>query len=129
MKKFKFNKLVRHKIPIMMAKEGVYINSTILNEEEYVIKLKEKLFEETKEVMAAQSKDQLKEELADVLEVIYSLADASCIPFEEVEDKRVKKLQQNGSFSREYYINYIEVPLDNKKSLNFLRSRKYSSSK
>jgi len=121
--KFEFNKLIRHKIQGRMLSEGVTINSSVLSPEEYILKLKEKLFEEVGEVESAEKLNDLKTELADVLEVIYALASACKINFSEIEKARLEKREVNGEFMPNNYINYIEVEEHNTKVINYLRNK------
>ena len=76
MRKYSFNKLIRSKIPARMIEEGVVISSQKLKAAEYIMQLKQKIIEEANEVSNAQSQEELITELADVLEVIYAIADA-----------------------------------------------------
>ena len=121
--KFEFNKLIRHKIQDRMLSEGITVNSSVLSPEEYILKLKEKLFEEAGEVESAEKVNDLKTELADVLEVIYALASAYKINFSEIEKARLEKREVNGEFMHNNYINYIEVEKDNTKVINYLRNK------
>jgi len=64
-------KLVRDKIPMLIAQSGEMPLTRILEQEEYRSCLEAKLDEEVAEFHA----DQNAEELADILEVVYALAD------------------------------------------------------
>ncbi len=65
-------KLVRDKIPEIIASNGEIADIRILdNDEEYITRLIEKLGEEYREFL----EDRSIEELADMLEVIYAIAD------------------------------------------------------
>lgn len=121
--KFEFNKLIRNKIHERMPGEGVVVNSTTLNEAEYILKLKQKLLEEANEVTASQKIEDLVIELADVLEVIHTLALACEIDFKDIEQARFEKTEINGKFSTSNYINYIEVAEDNTKVINYLKDK------
>lgn len=90
----KYNKLVRDKIPeIIGRKEEVAITHTA-SDEEYWVKLKEKLKEEVEEFL----KDSNEGELADVLEVIYAIRDFKQIEAGALESLRKKKADERGSF-------------------------------
>jgi predicted house-cleaning noncanonical NTP pyrophosphatase (MazG superfamily) len=60
--------------------------------------LRLKLFEEAAEASRALTKGQLQEELADVLEVVYALADTNSIDRRKLERTRVAKLSDKGGF-------------------------------
>jgi predicted house-cleaning noncanonical NTP pyrophosphatase (MazG superfamily) len=81
------DKLVRDKIPAILTKQGITLTSHIAAAEEYQQALRQKLQEEVKEFLA----DENPEELADILEVIYALADNSGINQPELETIRTKK--------------------------------------
>ena len=123
MQKFEFNKLVRDKIPELMAQEGVIIHSRILSTTEYAEQLKQKLVEEAKEVAIASDDNQIKHELADVLEVINALCSMHKISIAEIEEIRIEKSKTRGAFLDKHYINYVEVPKDNKKVLDYLNDK------
>jgi predicted house-cleaning noncanonical NTP pyrophosphatase (MazG superfamily) len=90
----KFDKLVRDKIPQKIKSNGEMPITHTASEEEYWQKIKEKLIEEAKEF--CEKGDE--EELADVLEVIYSICDYKKIDRKKLEELRRKKEQERGSF-------------------------------
>ncbi|MCK9272401.1 nucleoside triphosphate pyrophosphohydrolase [Candidatus Gracilibacteria bacterium] len=92
----KYNKLIRDKIPEIMEGKGVKFSSHIANNEEYWLKLKEKLQEEVAEVLEDDSV--LIEELADTLEVIYAICDFKGISREDLENLRKEKQEKRGGF-------------------------------
>jgi len=123
MRKFEFNKLVRNKLPARMNEEGIVVNSTKLNHDQYIAKLKEKLLEEAREVGLASNLEEIKVEIADALEVIYALAKAYKFKSEDIEQERIKKQEINGYFDSDSYINYIEVAENNIKVINYLENK------
>ena len=64
-----YNKLVRDKIPEIIAQQGESANIRILSDKAYTAALEQKLDEETAEF----HKEKNLEELADILEVVYAL--------------------------------------------------------
>lgn len=66
-----YNKLVRDKIPELIRSHGEIPYIRILCDEEYTVALEQKLDEETAEF----HKGKNLEELADILEVVYALAE------------------------------------------------------
>ncbi len=123
MRRYQFDKLIRSKLPARMIDEGVIINSTELSEEEYITQLKNKIDEEAEEVLLASSRENLKTELADVLEVIQALAKATGIKMQEIEKARLEKLKVNGNFQANNYIHYIEVAKDNQQVIEYLNNK------
>jgi predicted house-cleaning noncanonical NTP pyrophosphatase (MazG superfamily) len=76
MDKFFHNKLIRDKIPEIIEASGDVCETRILEDEEFQIELKKKLVEKSKEVLNS-PKEKLTDELADVLEIIYTLTDSN----------------------------------------------------
>jgi predicted house-cleaning noncanonical NTP pyrophosphatase (MazG superfamily) len=98
------NKLVRDKIPDMIEKSGRKAKYYVLSEEEYLAALDKKLFEEVNEYQA----DKSLEEMADVLEVLYTICKARGYSVEELEGKRVEKLIHRGGFDKKLFLEYAE---------------------
>ena len=89
-----YNKLVRDKIPQIIASQGEKANIRILEEAEYAICLADKLNEEVAEFHAGQNL----EELADILEVVYALAEHLGHSPEELEAVYREKHDKRGGF-------------------------------
>lgn len=89
-------KLVRDKIPQIIEKKGKRALTEALDDETFEICLERKLDEEVKEYH--KSKDA--EELADILEVIITLAKLKGLSFADLVDLQVKKAAKRGSFSK-----------------------------
>ena len=70
-----YNKLVRDKIPEIIEKSGEKAIIKILEDNEYRSSLFEKAKEELWEVETAESIDETKAELADLLEVVRALSE------------------------------------------------------
>lgn len=97
-------KLVRDKIPEIITAKGELADYYIADVEEYKIRLKDKLLEEVEECINADNKQNLIEEIADVLEVI----DAILVQYEIDKDmilqlKELKK-EQRGGFVNKYIL-------------------------
>ncbi len=123
MKRYQFNKLIRSKLQNRMIREGVIINASPLTHEQYIEQLKNKIIEEANEVTKANSTDSLIIELADVMEVIHAIANASNINMQNIEDARLTKKEINGHFTSLDYINYIEVSSTNYKVIDYLENK------
>ncbi len=123
MKKYQFNKLIRSKLPERMSVEGVNVVGRNLNSEEFTQELKNKLVEEAIEVQDTNSRDSLVKELADVMEVIESIISVHNITKEEVEKEQVIKRETNGQFLPANFVDYIEVPVDKQKVIEYLENR------
>lgn len=92
-------KLVRDLIPSIIESRGEVADTMQLGKDLLVPALKGKLLEEANEVMDA-SQEQLTEELADVLEVILSIAHESGITMLDLENTRFKKRSERGGFEK-----------------------------
>lgn len=91
-----YNKLIRDNIPQILDQKGVSYKTHIANEEEYWLKLKEKLLEEVKEFCDSESI----EELADIWEVIEAIIAYKQFDQQAIQVEKVKKAQERGSFSK-----------------------------
>jgi predicted house-cleaning noncanonical NTP pyrophosphatase (MazG superfamily) len=89
-----YNKLVRDKIPEIIRQQGEIPNCRILDQKEYLYFLEQKLDEEVGEY----HRDQNVEELADILEVVFSLADGIGSSREELMDVYQRKHDDRGGF-------------------------------
>ena len=98
------NKLVRDKIPEIIEKAGKTPVTHILSEEEYMTELDKKLGEEFSEYQA----DKSIEELADMLEVMYAIAEARGWSVSELEAVRRDKAEKRGGFKKKIYLEYVE---------------------
>ena len=99
----KYHKLVRDRIPEIIAKSGKRPVYSILSDEAYLAKLDEKLNEELSEYQESKSM----EELADLLEVIRAVAIARGNSFEKVEDIRREKAAKRGGFEKKILLTEV----------------------
>jgi len=99
----KYDKLVRDKIPEIIKNANQIPIVHTASDEEYANKLKEKLKEEINEFLESNTE----EELADVLEVIYSICDLKGIDKEELEKLREKKSEERGSFDNRVILDEV----------------------
>jgi predicted house-cleaning noncanonical NTP pyrophosphatase (MazG superfamily) len=99
-----YNKLVRDRIPEIIKNAGKTSNTRVLNKTEYVIELKKKLIEESKEVANATSRDELTNELADVKELYEAIVRAHDIDKKDIESRRIEKNEKNGAFDERIYL-------------------------
>ena len=95
-----YNKLVRDRIPEIMERNGEKPNIRILTDAEYTLALEKKLDEEVTEYHS----DKNTEELADILEVIFALAEASGCSREELTQTYQEKHDSRGGFEKRYFL-------------------------
>lgn len=100
----KYDKLVRDKIPAMIADSGQKATFRVLARSEYMEYLEKKLDEEVAEFH--ESKDI--EELADILEVLVALAVEKGAGADGLTVKRLKKQSSHGGFSQRFLLLDIE---------------------
>ena len=95
-----YNKAIRDKIPEIIHKDGHSCNVETLSDEEFLEHLEKKLSEEVVEYQ----NDKNSEELADILEVIYRIAQLKGVSKEELEKVRIKKYEQRGGFDKNLFL-------------------------
>ncbi len=97
-------KLVRDLIPDIIKEQGDIPTTRILSDEEFKKELDKKLLEEVNEYLT----DQNIEEIADVMEVIYTLLEIHGWSFDDVETVRKEKAQNRGGFRDKVFLESIE---------------------
>jgi len=102
------NKLVRDRIPEIIAKSGKKYSTKILDNSEYEKELKKKIFEELDEYMNADDNTNAVEEMADVLEIFCALAECHGTTIVEVEEVRKKKAEKRGGFKEKIFLIEVE---------------------
>ena len=102
-----YNKLVRDNIPDIIHSNGENPITRILSNDEYKQQLDRKQYEEYQEVLnTTNSKDRI-EELADMLEIIISLAKLEDKSLDDVvEVAKVKRLKRGG-FDKKIYLEKV----------------------
>lgn len=95
-----FAKLVRDEIPREIASHGEQTVLAQIPRQESRIALATKLFEETYELLNAHTPPEVEVELADLLEIIRSLASVTGINWEDVQAKAEAKRRQRGGFEK-----------------------------
>ncbi|MBN9653272.1 nucleoside triphosphate pyrophosphohydrolase [Halobacillus sp. GSS1] len=103
-----YNKLVRDKIPDIIAKSGKAYEVQPLSNEAYAKELEKKLVEETEEYLEAENNGESVEELADILELVRALAVRHGSSFDEVEEVRRRKAEERGAFEERIYLVKVE---------------------
>lgn len=95
-----YNKLVRDKIPEIIRNQGETPCTRILEESEYQRCLEDKLNEEVGEYL----REQNAEELADILEVVFALAEAEGCTREALMEIYRKKHDERGGFENRIFL-------------------------
>ncbi|MBM7583557.1 putative house-cleaning noncanonical NTP pyrophosphatase (MazG superfamily) [Bacillus pakistanensis] len=103
-----YNKLVRDHIPEIIENSGKKFSIEILDDTRYIEELKKKSFEELEEYCEAESREDALEEMADLLEIMYTLAEYHGSSIEEVEKIRVQKAEKRGGFREKIFLVEVE---------------------
>lgn len=98
-----FDKLVRDRIPEIIREEGAIPKTRKVSGQEYTEYLHRKLKEEVQEFL----NDPSIEELADVHEVLDSIADKMGHDEGDIIGKRMDKSSMNGSFNRQIVLESV----------------------
>ena len=96
----KYNKVVRDKIPEIIAESGKKSNIKQLDDTSFLAELEKKLIEEVNEY--SESKDV--EELADLLEVIYRISELRGVNSDELDEIRKDKAEKRGIFANNLFL-------------------------
>ena len=100
----KYNKLVRDNIPEIIHKNGKGVQFRHLSDAEFKIYLEKKLDEEVAEFHESKSL----EELADIVEVLYALAEVHGHTVFELGRMRRRKLREKGGFEKRICLEGVE---------------------
>jgi predicted house-cleaning noncanonical NTP pyrophosphatase (MazG superfamily) len=96
----KYDKLVRDRIPEIIEQNGAIATVRTLDDAEYRLELDKKLQEEVGEYLA----DKNLEELADILEVIYAIAENEGSDRHKLELIRAEKAAKRGAFKQKIFL-------------------------
>jgi predicted house-cleaning noncanonical NTP pyrophosphatase (MazG superfamily) len=92
----KYDKLIRDKIPEKIESSGARYKLHVASDDEYWNKLKNKIIEEVNEFL----KDPCAEELSDIMEVLYAIADLKFGGRDELKRVRKEKFEKRGGFEK-----------------------------
>ena len=104
--KKEYHKLIRDRIPEIIAEKGQRCVTRVLEPEEYLKMVDAKLDEE----LAEYHRDQNLEELADLMEVIYAAAEARGYTREQLEEVRAGKASERGAFRKRLLLLEVQEP-------------------
>ena len=101
--KKEYNKLVRDLIPEIIQSSGKVCTTATLSDRDYLVALQQKLDEEVAEYQ--ESFDH--EELADILEVVYALAEATGCSEDQLNALRQSKADARGKFKEKILLKTV----------------------
>lgn len=104
-----YNKLVRDNIPSIIEKDNKLCTILTLNGDQFLVELKKKLVEEAREVIDANSKDEIINEIADIHEIIGKLSEILEITKEEIQEAQNKKALKNGKFDKKILLVSVQT--------------------
>lgn len=93
-------KLIRDRVPELLEARGEVITTIELRGDELLTALRAKVVEEAAEVAAADTRDALVEELADLREVLSRLGEVAGITDDELRARAADKRRTHGGFDR-----------------------------
>ena len=95
-----YNKAIRDKIPEIIKIEGEKCELRRLTDTEFLPELEKKLHEE----VAEYDQNKSPEELADIIEVVYRIAELRGVSNERMKAIRNKKAQERGGFQENLFL-------------------------
>ena len=111
MKKY-YNKLVRDKIPELIAAEGKkVVFESIKNEEQFKVLLEEKLLEEVEELKTAcltYDSESIASEIADIEEILQEISDLYNIRYYDFIEIFSNKRLMAGRFAKRIFLESVE---------------------
>lgn len=102
-----YKKLVRDNIPTIISNNGENPITRILSNDEYKQELEKKLYEEYQEVLNPTTSNDRIEELADMLEIIISLAKLENKSLNDVIKIAKIKREKRGGFEERIYLEKV----------------------
>jgi predicted house-cleaning noncanonical NTP pyrophosphatase (MazG superfamily) len=99
-----FTKLVRDRIPEFIECSGYIPEIEVLDDLTYSKMLDAKLIEECNELLATKDINEKIEEIADVVEVLYAMADVLGVTMSEVENVRLNKREKRVAFTKKLFL-------------------------
>lgn len=106
--RIEYKKLIRDRIPEIIAANGQTAATRTLTDAEYAAELEKKLKEEVAEYLESKAPV----ELADVLEVAQALAENAGVSFDELLALKAEKQRTNGAFRKKLFLEYVESKRD-----------------
>lgn len=102
-----YNKLVRDKIPQVIEEAGQEATFKELDKKDCIKALRDKCGEELNEYLTAKTDDEAVKELADMIEVIYALAEINGTNREKLEYIRIQKAEKRGGFEKRLFLEEV----------------------
>ena len=107
-RRYQVKKLIRDKTTDLMRSHGMSFVERPMDTPEYLERLKDKLREETLEVIHAKTIEETLEELADLSEVMHALSKTLGLSMDQIEEKRLAKKESRGGFEKRFFVDYVD---------------------
>jgi len=99
-----YNKLIRDKILEIIEADGEKPYYRVLEKDEYLQELKKKVLEEAKEMIEAESKDEIINEVVDIQEIVDNIIAEIGLTKEEIKKQQEIKNQKRGGFKKRLFL-------------------------
>lgn len=120
--RFKVDKLIRDKTATNLRAKGVIVFDRVMKNDEYLQRLKNKLLEESNEAISSKTKTELCHELADVFEVMMTLAKVNEIELKDIVASAAQHKEERGGFESKIYCSFVEVE-ENHPNFEYYKTR------
>lgn len=104
MKEIIYNKLIRDRIPEIIAANHQTAEIKTLNKKEFIKESRRKILEEARELNEGSGRDNLVEELVDIQEIIDAILKEKKLKFSEFRQIQTKKRQKRGGFKKKLFL-------------------------
>lgn len=108
MPRITYNKLIRDRIPEIITADNAVPKISILSDSQFTLALKQKVVEEAMELLETKTKEDVLGELADILELVDTILLDHDISKEEVEEKKISKMNKRGGFTERLFLEYVD---------------------
>ena len=99
-----YNKLIRDRIPELIANEGKRCKTRVLSRSE----LQKHLIAKLREEVAEFEREPNLEEIADIVEVLRALANELGSDMNDLEQVRIEKYNKHGGFEKRLFLEYVD---------------------
>ncbi len=103
-----YNKLVRDKIIDIILKDNGKPSFRTLDDNDFRIALKNKVLEEAQELSLAETREDVINEISDIVELIESILKNYNINKEELLNKKEDKKVKRGGFDKKIFLEYSD---------------------
>jgi predicted house-cleaning noncanonical NTP pyrophosphatase (MazG superfamily) len=116
MPRITYNKLIRDSIPEIITADNAIPKISILSDTQFTLALKQKVVEEAMELLETKSRDDVLNELSDILELVETILLDHKITKEEIEEKKLSKRNKRGGFTERLFLEYVDEEEKNNKA-------------